>query len=62
MADEKLPADIAYTPAIQMLLDTYGADGEHPMTRVLHEGLQGAPAARRRGGRRGRLGTGWPDA
>lgn len=40
---------------IRRLLDLYGADQpEHPMTAVLHEGLQSAARPRRRGGWRSR--------
>ena len=43
---------------ITALLEKYGpAEPDHPMTRVLQEGLETPPKARRRGGRGGRQGT-----
>ena len=45
-------------PAITALLTQYGSGAEdHPMTKVLREGLTQAPAAGRRGGRAARLGS-----
>ncbi|MEL6643867.1 MAG: hypothetical protein AAFQ79_08030 [Pseudomonadota bacterium] len=43
---------------ITALLDKYAADApDHPMTRVLQEGLDTPPQPRRRGGRGGRQGA-----
>ena len=48
-------------PMIRDLLARHGADRpDHPMSRVLEEGLARTPAARRRGGRAARTGTGDP--
>ena len=54
-----LPADADQRAAIRRLLGTYGTDApDHPMTRVLTEGLEsGAATPRRRGGRAARPGT-----
>ena len=41
--------------AIPGLLDRYGAP-DHPMTRVLRDGMAEGPRPKRRGGRAGRLG------
>ncbi|PWG18234.1 hypothetical protein [Salibaculum griseiflavum] len=41
--------------AIPVLLDRHGEEG-HPMTEVLRDGLDSAGPARRRGGRKARLG------
>lgn len=50
-----VPADRDTGSVIRQLLDRYGADfADHPMTRVLHEGLGGMAAPRRRGGWRSR--------
>lgn len=47
------PAEIAL--AVGIMADRYGAEApDHPMTAVLREGLDGAPAERRRRGRRAR--------
>ncbi len=52
---EELPAD----EAVELLHTHYGAKyPEHPMTRVLAEGLGQATRQGRRGGRRARLGDG----
>lgn len=51
-----LPAATDQRAALETLLATYGAQDAHPMTAVLSEGRAAAPAARRRGGRAGRLG------
>jgi hypothetical protein len=50
-----LPAGQDAQDALRILLDRYGAASDHPMTAVLREGLDNAPAARRRGGRAGRV-------
>ena len=52
----RLPADVAATDAIPVLLATY-ADGQdgHPMTAVLKEGLVRSPSPKRRGGRKARV-------
>lgn len=51
----KLPPDAPYETALRMLLAAYAEGAEdHPMTRVLRDGLVRAPAPTRRGGRRGR--------
>ncbi|WP_233192691.1 hypothetical protein [Acidimangrovimonas sediminis] len=43
--------------AMRVLIASYALDTpDHPMSRVLSEGLTEAPAPRRRGGRAGRLG------
>jgi len=51
-----LPEGTVARDAITALLDIY-ADGnvDHPMNDVLREGLATTPAAKRRGGRAGRL-------
>lgn len=44
-------------PVIAELLARYGTDRhDHPMTKVLREGLDAPAKARRRGGRAGRVG------
>lgn len=46
-------------PHIRTLLDRYRSDAPyHPMTAVLEQGLANPPAAKRRGGRAGRIGQG----
>jgi hypothetical protein len=46
-------------PHIRALLDRYRTDApDHPMTAVLDLGLANPPAAKRRGGRAGRIGQG----
>ncbi|WP_306044209.1 hypothetical protein [Nioella sp. MMSF_3534] len=46
-------------PHIRVLLDRYRTDApDHPMTAVLEQGLANPPAAKRRGGRAGRVGQG----
>ncbi|WP_420398243.1 hypothetical protein [Nioella sp.] len=46
-------------PHIRTLLDRYRTDApDHPMTAVLEQGLANPPAAKRRGGRAGRVGQG----
>lgn len=49
-----LPVDARTDDLIRTLLDRHGADPEHPMTRVLREGLTVMGKPRRRGGWRGR--------
>lgn len=50
-----LPTDQNSREAIGVLIEVYSpSEPNHPMTAVLHEGLAEQPAARRRGGRRGR--------
>ncbi|APX25290.1 MAG: hypothetical protein CML50_21490 [Rhodobacteraceae bacterium] len=39
---------------IEVLLDRHGAPDDHPMTRVLREGMSRASAPKRRGGAMGR--------
>jgi hypothetical protein len=51
-----LPPGLSLADAVGQALRAYGGPEDHPMTRVLREGLAPAPAARRRGGRAGRLG------
>ena len=54
----KLPGSIQPQEAIERLLAAYGdRDPDHPMSAVLRGGLDTPPAAARRGGRRGRLGS-----
>ena len=50
-----LPDGIPPQAALDALLDRYGDAADHPMTAVLRDGQAHAPAARRRGGRAGRL-------
>lgn len=51
-----LPVGADTTPALAVLLETYGARAPgHPMTAVLRAALDAPPAARRRGGRAGRM-------
>ncbi len=46
-----LPLDTDTGPAIRLMLSTYGKTApDHPMTEVMHEGLNGMAAPRRRGG------------
>jgi hypothetical protein len=40
--------------ALKRVIAEYAEDADHPMSGVLKAGLQDAPDARRRGGRRGR--------
>ncbi|GHE00478.1 hypothetical protein GCM10008024_12140 [Allgaiera indica] len=50
-----LDAQVDPREAMRVLLATYGLETpDHPMTKVLTEGLQDGPAPRRRGGRGGR--------
>ena len=50
-----LPADRDQTQALTELHAAYATENaEHPMTKVLREGLQTAQAPKRRGGWRGR--------
>ncbi|MHA7849816.1 hypothetical protein [Roseovarius sp.] len=50
-----LPHDTDQAQAIDAMLERYGQDApEHPMTRVLQDGLASAGPARRRGGWRAR--------
>ena len=42
--------------AIPILLERHGDRGDHPMMRVLRDGLRQPARTGRRGGRRGRLG------
>lgn len=51
-----LPAGADVPQAIDALLAHYGAaDPDHPMGKVLKDGLTAAPEARRRGGRAARV-------
>lgn len=51
----KLPPETPYETALRALLAVYAEGAEdHPMTLVLRDGLERAPAPTRRGGRRGR--------
>lgn len=46
-----LPIDTDTGPTIRKMIARYGIDApDHPMTKVMHEGLQGMAAPRRRGG------------
>ena len=49
-----IPVGRSETDAVRVLIATYGAATDHPMTRVLHEALTAPAAPRRRGGRIGR--------
>lgn len=52
----RLPVDIPSDQAISLLLAAYATDAEdHPMTRVLREGLTQAATPKRRGGRAARV-------
>lgn len=52
-----LPPGIALPEAITLLIASYDqGDPDHPMGRVLREGLTEAPEPRRRGGRAARVG------
>lgn len=52
----KLPVSVDQRAAIGFMLETYGTGAEeHPMTRVLREGLSEPARTGRRGGRRGRV-------
>ncbi|MBV0911586.1 hypothetical protein [Anianabacter salinae] len=54
----KLPQEFDPTEAIRVLLARYQDGNEdHPMTRVLSQGLRKATAPARRGGRAGRVGS-----
>lgn len=50
-----LPDETAPKPAIKRLIAEYGKDDAHPMTSILHQGLEGLPTSKRRGGRRARF-------
>ena len=51
-----LPATADVPESIRTLLADYGtADPDHPMGKVLKDGLTAAPEARRRGGRAARV-------
>ncbi|MBL9050606.1 MAG: hypothetical protein JNK19_10895 [Tabrizicola sp.] len=51
-----VPLSIDTPDAVRTLIAHYGTDAPgHPMTMVLHEALTAPPAARRRGGRLGRV-------
>jgi hypothetical protein len=51
-----LPATADVPESIRTLLADYGtADPDHPMGKVLQDGLTAAPEARRRGGRAARV-------
>lgn len=50
-----LPDGMDQRDALRVLLAEYGAARDHPMTAVLSEGLENAPAAERRGGRAARV-------
>lgn len=51
-----LPAGVTAQAAIPPLMAHYGAaNPDHPMTAVLRDGLAGAEAPRRRGGRAARV-------
>jgi hypothetical protein len=49
-----LPDGLSPGQALSALLDRYGAEADHPMTRLMRDGLQTIPTAGRRGGRAGR--------
>ena len=49
-----LPSDVETRSYIEAALSQYGDAEEHPMTRVLTEGLDKADAPKRRGGDRAR--------
>ena len=49
-----LPDGLTPGQALSALLDRYGAEADHPMTRLMRDGLQTIPTAGRRGGRAGR--------
>ena len=49
-----VPVDAKTDLLIRALLERHGGDAEHPMSKVLNEGLAGMAAPRRRGGWRGR--------
>lgn len=51
----RLPMGLSTHTAISLLLQTYGTDENHPMSRVLREGLSAASTPRRRGGRKARV-------
>lgn len=52
----KLPAEIDPQQAIGVLLGVYASGAEdHPMTRVLRDGLGSTTRTGRRGGRKGRI-------
>ncbi len=42
--------------ALKRVISEYAVDPAHPMTSVLHDGLNAAAASGRRGGRRARVG------
>ena len=48
-----VPVDADTKVLIEVLLERYGEEG-HPMTQVLHEGLEGMTKPKRRGGWRSR--------
>jgi hypothetical protein len=50
-----LPEGVETATALRALLAVYGDDPDHPMTRVLRDGLTGVATPRRRGGWRGRV-------
>ena len=51
----KMSPEVPFEIALRALLDAYAEEAEdHPMTRVLREGMERAPVPMRRGGRRGR--------
>ncbi len=51
-----LPPGLDLPAAIRAVLQAYGGPEDHPMTRVLREGLTPLPAGQRRGGRAARIG------
>jgi hypothetical protein len=51
-----LPVGAEVTAALRVVVDHYaGANPDHPMTQVLHEGLGASDPPRRRGGRAARV-------
>ena len=49
-----VPSDVEPRTYIAEALSRYAGDSDHPMTRVLTEGLEKADAPKRRGGARAR--------
>jgi hypothetical protein len=50
-----LPVDRPVDVALRAVIAHYGGKTDHPMTQVLHDGLEHAEAPRRRGGRAARV-------
>ena len=52
----KLPGSVDQRQAIELMIATYASDApDHPMSKVLQEGLGLSPTPGRRGGRKARL-------